>query len=79
MTAKEKAENLIKQYKGLLSNIPFGKNSEITIAKQCATICINEKIELLEYVCGSKAYMWTSHEKETYNYLLDVKECIKKY
>ena len=79
MTAKEKAKELIRLYKGFSCNKCFGENSDIITAKQCATICIDEQIKLLEYCFGSQKHMWSSHENETYSYLLNVKEYINEY
>ncbi len=78
MTAKEKAKLLIQKYKGFSSNSCFGEDSDIVTAKQCAEICIDEQINLLEFVYGSQKHMWTSHENETYKYWQEVKRHIKE-
>ena len=44
MKAKEKAEELIRKYKGFSCKTCFGVESDIVTAKQCATICVDEII-----------------------------------
>jgi len=76
MTAKEKASEIYQKYK---KNLRADNRSWLIEVKQCAIICVEEQIELLEFVYGSQKHMWTSHENETYSYLLNVKEYINEY
>jgi hypothetical protein len=45
MNEKEKANELVRMYKGFSCKPCFGSESDLITAKQCATICVDEIIK----------------------------------
>ena len=77
MEAKEKAKDLVNRL--LLIEDPLAKYPMcFDTSKQCALICVDEKIDTLLSIIGSQKHMYSQHEKSTLDDLLEVKEEIEK-
>ena len=47
-------------------------------AKAAAIICVDEIMEGIKSIIGSQLHMWTSNEKEIFNYWQSVKQAIQQ-
>lgn len=74
MTPKEKAKDLVSNFRGIEMPASCDRASIGNAAgKEVALICANEIITALEYAYGSQKYMWKEGETGHYNYWVSVR------
>ena len=85
-TPKEKAKKLVDKFYKILTK-GFSDNDYAQIladamwydeAKQCALICVDEKIETLLNIIGTLPYMYSEYELELHRDLQELKKEILK-
>ena len=73
MTPKETAKELVQKYLYKCIEYAYAKSKYKYLAKQCALICVDEKIETLQHICYLKKGM-SKEELEHLAELLEVKQ-----
>lgn len=76
-TQQIKAKELVDKFVNIQSLKDFG-GMDMELAKQCAIICCDEKIETLLSNIGNQKHFWTEHERSLYDDLVMVKQEIEK-